>query len=213
MSTVQPVILLVHIAAGVAALFAGIGAVVTTKGGLRHRQAGKTYVASMGVVVGTVLPLFLFDPTDFFLQFLLLVAVFSGYLAFSGYRVLSRKRPKDTAAPVDWVAASLVVLACLGLAGMGGSLLADGDSFGVVMAVFGLIGGSFGVADIRIFAGSDDGAWIEDHLSRMLGAFIATVTAVSAVNLTMLPRIVTWLGPTAVGVPLIFYWKRKYGSD
>jgi uncharacterized membrane protein len=213
MSALEATVLWVHIAAGVVALFAGTGALVTTKGGLRHRQAGKIFVASMGIVVGTVLPLFAFEPTDFFRQFLLLVAIFSGYLTFSGYRAISRKQPGGGVAPIDWVAGGVVVLACLGLAVMGGSFLVGGDSFGVVMVVFGLIGGSFGAVDMRSFRIDENGEWIVDHLTRMMGAYIATVTAVAAVNLQMLPVVVTWLGPTAVGVPLIFYWRRKYGPD
>lgn len=210
MVAVEGGVLWVHIAAGVVALAAGAVALSTRKGGYRHRLAGKFYVASMAVVVATVVPLFAFDPGEFFRQFLLLVAIFSGYLVFSGYRVLSRKRPRDEAALADWIAAGAVVVACLGLAGMGGSLLADGDSFGAVLVVFGVIGGSFGVVDLRRFhtGGSDE--WVVDHLTRMIGGFIATVTAVLAVNLTMLPAVVAWLLPTAVGVPLIAYWQRTY---
>lgn len=44
----------------------------------------------------------------------------------------------------------------------------------------------------------------------MGGGYIATVTAAVTVNLTMLPPLVRWLGPTAVGVPFIFYGIRKY---
>lgn len=212
MTTAADVILWVHITAGVAALLAGLGAMVTAKGRHRHRRAGRIYVWSMAVVVATVVPLFAFDPTELVLQFLLLVAVFSGYLAFSGYRVLSRKRPRNDAASIDWIAACAVILACVGLAAMGGYLLVAGTSFGLVMIVFGLIGGAFGVEDLRTFRSDGSEERIVDHLSRMVGAFIATVTAVVAVNLTMVPAVVAWLLPTAVGVPLIVYWQRKYRS-
>jgi len=209
---IRDVVLRLHIAAGVVALAAGFVAVVTTKGGQYHRRAGRVYVAAMGVVVTTVLPLFAFEPRQFSLQFLLLVAVFSGYLAFSGYRVLARKRPGDAATPVDWTAACGVVLACLGLAAMGGSLLLERNSFGAVLVVFGSIGGYFGIADIRQFRRGDP-EWVIDHLTRMVGAYIATVTAVVAVNVTRLPAAVAWLLPTAVGVPLIVYWQHKYGPE
>lgn len=212
MPTLEKLVLWSHIAAGVVALVAGMGAIVTSKGGLRHRQTGNIFVVSMGVTVGTVLPLFLFDPTDFFRQFLLLVAIFSGYLVFSGYRVLSPDRPEDRGESIDWVAAIAVVLACIGLAGIGSRRVLVGNTFGVVMIVFGLIGGSFGAVDMRTFRSSDGGEPIADHLSRMMGGYIATVTAVAAVNFSTYPIVVTWLGPTIVGVPLIFYWRWKYTS-
>lgn len=211
MPSLEATVLGLHVAAGVVALLAGLGALATTKGGRTHRRAGRVYVGAMAVVVGTVPVLLALDPTTLRV-FLALVAVFSGYLAFSGYRVLSRKRPADAAAPVDWAAAGLVVAACLALGGWGVALLVAGDSFGLVMAVFGAIGLSFGGTDLRAFRAAAGGEWLVDHLSRMVGAYIATVTAVSAVNLTMVPRVVAWLWPTAVGVPLILYWQGVYGD-
>jgi uncharacterized membrane protein len=212
MTTLETSTLWVHIAAGVVALLAGIVALVTTKGGTRHRRAGQFYVISMGVVVGTVLPLLAFDPSPNRI-FLTLVAIFSGYFAFSGYRVLSRKRPIDAAEPLDWGAAILVVGACLFLGGWGLGFLLGGDSFGTVMVVFGAIGLLVGITDIQVFRIPDKRApWMPDHLGRMMGAYIATVTAVSVVNLSVVSPVVSWLWPTAIGVPLIWYWQRKYAN-
>jgi hypothetical protein len=210
--TLETWTLWLHVAAGVLAIAAGVVALLTTKGGLHHRRAGKVFVASMAVVVATVFPLLAFDPTGFRV-FLALVAVFSGYLAFSGDRVLGRKRPVDGPAALDWTAAGAVVLACLALGGWGVAELLDGTTFGVVMVVFGGIGLAFGATDLRSFrAGDGRPAWLVTHLQRMLGAFIAAVSAVSAVNLTPYLGVAAWLWPTAVGVPLIAYWSQKHGS-
>lgn len=210
MATLETLTLWLHIAAGTVALGAGVVALVTTKGGRRHRRAGRVFVYAMAVVVGTVLPLVVLAPTSFRI-FLTLVAIFSGYLAFSGYRVLGRKRPADGAAPVDWAAAGLVVVASAALGGWGLLRLAGGTTFGVVLVVFGAIGLGFGGTDLRTFRGGDGvGDWMVTHLQRMVAAFIATVSAVSAVNLTGPLGVVAWLWPTAVFVPLITYWSRKY---
>jgi len=80
------------------------------------------------------------------------------------------------------------------------------------MFVFGGIGVAFGTIDIRLFRTSNTEEWMVNHLQRMIGAFIATVSAVSAVNLTPVMGVAAWLWPTAVGVPLIYYWSKKYGS-
>lgn len=213
MTTPETWTLWVHIAAGVVALVAGIGALVTTKGGLRHRQAGRVFVVSIGFVVGTVFLLLLFEPTPFRV-FLTLVAVFSGYLAFSGYRSLSRKRPADKPTQIDWAGAGLVILVCFGLSGWGLRQLVIGEVFGLVMLVFGLIGLVFGALDLRTFRShSWDGEWMVTHLQRMIGAFIATVSAVSAVNLTSSLGVIAWLWPTVVGIPLIVYWSNKYSTS
>ncbi|SFP98216.1 hypothetical protein SAMN05216277_11437 [Halolamina pelagica] len=81
------------------------------------------------------------------------------------------------------------------------------------MMVFGGIGVAFGILDIRIFQADESGDWMVSHLQRMIGAFIATVSAVSAVNLTPMLGIAAWLWPTALGVPLIYYWSNKYSTS
>lgn len=211
--TADGIVLGVHIAAGLIALAAGFGALATEKGGDRHRRFGRVYVRSMAVVVGTVPVLLAFDPTDFARQFLLLVAIFSGYLVFSGYRSLARHRPTAAPGRIDWVAVGLVILASAGLGGWGLVLVLSGigsgrPSIGIVMTVFGVIGTGFGLADVRSFrAGTRRDRRVARHLSRMIGGYIATVTAVSAVNLgDPVPTVVAWLWPTVVGVPLIWYF-------
>lgn len=211
MPTLDAWVLWIHIAAGAVAVLAGVGALATTKGGLAHRRAGRIFVYGMAIVVGTVFVLTLVDPTSFRI-ILSLVAIFSGYLAFSGYRVLARKRPSATAHPLDWTAAGSVVLACLALGAWGIALAVDGQSFGVVMVVFGGIGGAFGTVEIRSFRSDGVGDWRVDHLQRMIAAFIATVSAVSAVNLTPLLGVGAWLWPTIVGTPLVYYWSREYST-
>ena len=203
-------VLWVHIAAGAVAIFGGLVAILTEKGGLTHRRAGKGFVVSMAVVAATAIALYPMGPTTFRL-FLAMVAVFSFYLVFSGYRVLSRKRAADNADTVDWVAVAFVVLAGVGLLALGSQWALDGRSFAPVLLVFGGIGTLLGLQDVRLFRSDGDGPrWILLHLQRMMAGYIAAVTAVSAVNFASLPPYVSWLWPTIVGTPLIFWWSRKY---
>lgn len=212
MPTIEEWSLWVHIVAGVVAVLAGAGALVTEKGRLRHRQAGKVFLVSMGVVGGTVVVLLALNPTSFRV-ILTLIAVFSGYLAFSGYRVLSRKRPSATPHLLDWLAVVSVVLACLGLGVWGLVWAVTGNSFGLVLLVFGVIGVAFGTMDIRTFQGDESDEWIVSHLQRMIAAFIATISAVSAVTLTPVLGILAWLWPTILGTPLIYYWSKERSTE
>lgn len=165
----------------------------------------------MGIVVATVFVLLVIDPTTFRI-ILSLVAIFSGYLAFSGYRVLSRKRPPTTAHRLDLTAAGSVIIACLALGVWGLTWVVDGTSFGFVMIVFGGIGLAFGTMEIQSFQNDESDEWMVSHLQRMVAAFIATVSAVSAVNLTQLLGITAWLWPTVVGTPVIYYWSKRYST-
>lgn len=209
-TTYEGIVLGGHVLAGFLALGTGGAAFLTEKGGRRHRLAGRVFVYAMAVVAVSALVLYVLSSTTLRL-FLALVAVFSFYFVFSGYRVLARKRPSDTPQRLDWLAVGLLVVAGVGLLGMGGWFLLDGTDFGTVMLVFGGIATGMGLSDARSFrAGTDAGEWLVDHLTRMGGAYIAAVSAFSAVNFASLPGIARWLWPTLVGTPVLVYLARRY---
>jgi hypothetical protein len=147
--------------------------------------------------------------------FLALVAVFSFYAAFSGYRALFRKRPAegDRATALDWTAVGVTFAASAVLAVLG--LLRPGPAWervGVVPVVFGVLGMVLAGLDLQTFARppADPRAWWFAHMRGMLGSYIAAVSAFSVVNFTFLPTGVRWLWPTVVGSPLIAAWITYY---
>jgi len=200
-------VLAIHILFGFVALFGAPGAMLTHKGGLWHRRWGKVYFWSMAVVALTAVILSLLRPG----LFLLLVAVFSFYLALTGYRVLYRKTPGQRAGALDWVGCVLMLVGGIGLIGYGAYLLGS-SSFGAVAIVFGGTGLLLAISDARAFRRppADKRAWWFTHMRRMLGAYIATVTAFSVVNFQFLPPLARWLWPSAVGTAGIIVWVRHY---
>jgi uncharacterized membrane protein len=209
MIAAQSAVLWAHIAAGVLALSAGLVAMATEKGGRRHVRAGRIYVGSMAVVVTTALPLAAVD-ADYFL---FSIAVFSGYLVFTGWRVLARKRPEPgVASPVDWAANLTMVGFGLAMVGLGGADLLDGDGLGVALVVFGAIGLALAGGQVRsIYSPPEDPReWFSRHIVFMGAGYIATVTAAVTVNLVMLPPVLRWVGPTLVGTPLIAVAVARY---
>src|SRR5437867_5998098 len=87
----------VHIAAGMLALFVAPGAMITVKGGRAHRRWGKIYFWAMATVALTAVLLAVWRPN----YFLLMVAMFSFYLAFSGYRARSEEHTSELQSPYD----------------------------------------------------------------------------------------------------------------
>lgn len=211
MSLIEDGVLGVHIVAGFLALGAGAGAALTTKGGLRHRRFGRAYVYAMAVVSATALGLLAFEQSVGRIV-LGLIAVFSFYFAFSGYRVLSRKRAIDTPGTADWVGLAAFVTSAVGMLGAGAWFLLTGVTFGTVLVVFGVIALVFARADFVAFRASDldPRAWFFEHIRRMGGAYIATVSAFTVVNATFLPTVARWLLPTVVGTLAIWYVSRQY---
>src|SRR5580658_9204826 len=107
----------VHVSAGMLSFVLAPIALATAKGGKQHKRWGMVYFWSMGVVAATALPMALFRPV----LFLALVAVFSFYLAFAGYRATRLKELArgGNAAPIDWIAAVICFGASACLAGFG----------------------------------------------------------------------------------------------
>src|SRR5580765_5064356 len=93
--------LVIHILfAGTALVIAPL-AMITVKGGLWHRRWGKIYFWAMaGVALSAAVMCWLRSGL-----FLFLIAIFSFYLALTGYSVLRRKKPEDKAGAIDWCAA------------------------------------------------------------------------------------------------------------
>lgn len=202
----------IHIAAGFIALFVAPGAMLTAKGSLWHRRWGKVYFWAMAVVgiSAVVMTFYRLNP------FLFLLAVLSFYLSFSGYRVLSMKRPHrgEGAKAVDWGVSGLTFVAStvLALYGAWGVWLAGDAEVGLIALILGIVGVLSTGSDLWRYwrPPTDKRAWWYLHMSGFLGAYITTVSAFSAVNFTFLPFVVRWLWPTVVGVIGMTIWQNYY---
>ena len=199
-------ILFLHILAGVSALAAAGVAVGSAKGGRLHRRSGNAYTLAMVFVGLSALVLSVVHPNPF----LFAVGVFSLYLVFTGWRaaIIRDGKPRR----LDHAGGTVMALAGLGMLGWGAQgMLAGSGAQPVILLAFGSIGLTMALADWRDWArGPIAGkARIARHLGRMLGATVATITAAGVVNLGFLPDLVVWLGPTALIIPVIFWWTAR----
>lgn len=190
-----------HIVLGTLALGSGSVAIVTRKGARLHRRAGIIYVACMIGVAITALVLATMRPNPF----LFAVGIFSAAMALSGWLPARGDNPQlgKVIGITSFVAA--VLLLCVGV-----WWVISGELFGIAAVVFGVISAQYGWRDVRRTQVRSRQQRIIAHVSAMGGAFIATVSAVSAVNLELLPPLVRWLWPTIVGTPLIIWGIRAY---
>jgi len=208
-----------HVLAGITALFVAPAAMIVHKGGTAHRRWGKVYFWAMFAICVSAVGMLFFR----FNPFLAGVTALSFYSALTGYRVLYRKRALAGAAPLfDRMAAWMALAAGVGLAGWGINALITppagvGLTFAILPIVFGLFVFSQGMTDLRLFAAPavDRQWWWTYHMERMLGAYIATVTAFLVQ--TVAPRLpdfgfvwIVWVAPGVIGGVLIGRWIRYY---
>ncbi len=206
----------IHITAGASSFLLAPIALATAKGGKAHKRWGMVYLWAMGTVAATALPMALYRPV----LFLALVAVFSFYAAWSGYRVTKLKELArgGNAQSIDWAAGIFTFCSSAALALLAIVKPALVQNMGIVAIVFGLLGMRLAVQQLLSFVRKpkEKMFWWYSHLGNMIGSYIAAWTAFSVVTL---PRIFgnsfyLWLWPTAVGVPAIvlttIYYKRKF---
>jgi len=205
------VVLGLHIAGGFTALAAGLAAMVTDKGGKAHRLFGRIYFYGMTAACTASFYLAVAHPNPF----LFMIGVFSYQLVAVGYRTLWLKQLyKGTIRPVwvDWLIGLVPGAFSMGMLGWGLLKVTAGDGFGVTGLVFGGIGLSIAVRWLRSFyvPPKEKSKWLFTHLQSMGGGYIATATAFLVVNVHVLPPIVVWLAPTAIGATIISFVTAKY---
>ena len=204
--------LYLHIAAGILALVIAPVAMIAAKGKKLHRLSGKVYFWAMSAVALTAIIISAIKP----IPFLLMVAVFSYYFVVTGYRWLYLKKLSrgQKATLLDWVIGIITLLFSLALVGWGilGLMQNDNFGFGYVAIVFGLLGTGAALQNIYQFVKppTDKNQWFFAHMGFMIGGYISTVSAFSAVNMGFLPTVLQWLWPTIVGVPVVIIWTRYY---
>lgn len=199
-------LLCIHIACGFTSLFSALGAMLSAKGKPRHRLLGKFFIGAMSGVFVTAIPLSLIIHS----LFLFLIAIFSYYLAFSGWRYA--KNRSGTPKAIDWAVSTIMFFASFIMIGFGIFNLFQSNNFkSYVLLIFGIIGLLFSTDDLKTHLnhraiGQDR---IIKHLSGMLGATIAAITAFSVTNIPLKPSIILWITPTLLLTPVIIWWKKQ----
>lgn len=212
------ILIISHVVAGFISLITGLlGAFIGKKGGKLHKQSGRIFYWAMCWIFISALMIISFVR---FNPFLLVIAVFSFYMAFSGVRVLTIKKTMK-AAPVDWAAAVITMGFGLAMIIMGLSYQLESDwssVYGYLCLFFGFFTAQTGWLNFRTFRNlhkAEKMWWWLAHMNSMTGSFIASITAFLVLNgrIFDLPNELGWLPwvlPALVGVPISSYWANKY---
>lgn len=204
---IEKPLLYLHILAGFISLAIAYILLFIKKGNKRHKKLGMIYVYGMSTIFVTAIPLSLLGE---FNPFLFVVAIFSFYLAFSGYR---QGRDRNGAREqIDKVLGVFITATSILFYSMAVSLYLIEDSMWITSVVFGSIALGMGINDLRrmkIVERPDFYDRTNLHLNLMLAGTIATTTAFIV---TLNPFSIDWLNwvaPTIVGTPIIIYFSRR----
>ena len=211
MEWVIRVSLILHVAAGAAALLVAPVAIAVKKGGRSHRLWGLIFFWAMTVIFVTSLLLSMVE----WIPFLLMIAVFSYYSVFSGYRwkFLKRLHRGQSAKWYDWLALILNAVFNVTFASWGLYLAIQGKlgAFPYFAIGFGVFGILLSKDNLQLFLKPHNAqTWLYQHLGGMLGGFIATLTAFSSQFMNFMPVWLQWSWPSFIGVPFIYYWTANY---
>lgn len=218
MKTFLTLTLYVHITAGFLALITGLVPMFAKKGGKAHILWGTVYFWAMFVVALTALLRFQMQMR---LIFLAAIAIFSFYNTFTGVRLIQRK---DSQRPswLDYFASILAMMCAFAMFYFAFLGFQKGDRFlSILFLVFGMAVFRISLEDLRVFMGrkviDDEGKpiqiryWFQNHISRMGGSYIATVTAFLVVNNPpYIPGLVVWIAPGVIGGIIITRVRRSY---
>ena len=200
-------LLYLHILAGFISLAIAYVLLFIKKGNKRHKKLGMIYVYGMTTIFVTAIPLSLLGE---FNPFLFVIAIFSFYLAFSGYR---QGRDRNGArGQIDKVLGVFITATSILFYSMAVSLYLIEDSMWITSVVFGSIALGMGINDFRRMKIDERPDFYDRtnlHLNLMLAGTIATTTAFIV---TLNPFSIDWLNwvaPTIVGTPIIIYFSRR----
>ncbi|MEM1407079.1 MAG: hypothetical protein AAGG59_09915 [Bacteroidota bacterium] len=212
MEAITKTLLIIHVAAGTISLLVAPIAMIVKKGGRSHAIWGLIFFWAMTVIFVTAL----FLSSVKWMPFLLMIAVFSYYSVFSGYRwKFLKKLYNDSQQPkwFDWLAMLVNFAFNLSFLAWGAYLIVNGTigAFPFLALGFGFIGVRMSIKNYRLFKSRHHAkTWLFEHIGGMVGGFIATVTAFSAQMMDFMPAWLQWSWPSIIGIPLISYWIATY---
>ena len=200
-------LLYIHILAGFISLGIAYFLLFIKKGNKRHKKLGMIYVYGMSTIFVTAIPLSLlveFNP------FLFVIAIFSFYLAFSGYR---QGRDRNGAREqIDKVLGVFITATGILFYSMAVSLFLIKDSMWITSILFGSIALGLGFNDFRRMKIVERPNFYDRsnlHLNLMLAGTIATTTAFIVTLDPFATPWLNWVAPTIVGTPIIIYFSRR----
>jgi hypothetical protein len=202
----------IHVIAGTFALIVAIIAIISNKRKIFHQKVGKVFLGLLSIVIFTgLLGVFVFGRNSF----LLVITVLSGYLGFSGYRVLQTKsnepRMLDIIVALLSISTVFYFLYYFKTIGMIWNPVVIYSTVGTIIAII-----SYDFLRYFIPKSKYQKLWFYEHIYKMIGAFSALLSAFSGTVLYMYKpysQILPSVFGTLLQIGFIVYYYRKFSKQ
>lgn len=206
------VFIYIHAFFGGLGLITGLGSIIVKKGSKPHKKMGKLF--SIGMIVSSLISIPISWLPNHENILLFLIGLFTIYLVVSGNRVLTFKsKSKVVANPIDKIISGSMLILSILMILLGTYGLIKGNSTYVLFIFFGAFGLSLSIRDFIFYKNIENTkkGWLSNHIGKMIGAFIASVTAFIVAGIGI-NNLIAWTLPSVLGTIYIIYWRRKLKS-
>jgi uncharacterized membrane protein len=203
------IFLFTHIVSGSVALFTGSVALILKKKRGLHSKFGFIFHFAMIAIAISAFVMAIMHTN----YFLFVIGVFSLYLSFAGYRSIKFMGGFVKPSIIDKL---IMILSTFLLFGVSYQYLSTSvfkpTGFSTVLLFFDIVFVVILLKDLEIFKINElsKNDFLIRHITRMVPAYIATVTAFLVVNVNYQYPVVIWLAPTFLFLPVIICNIRKY---
>ena len=205
METAIKIAIYIHAFFGAIGLIAGSLSFMVKKGSKLHKKSGKWFTIGMLASSGLSVPIASMPGHEN--PFLVMIGLFTIYMVLVGNRSLRFKKRKTVANKIDWGISGLMALISVLMLAAG--LLKSGE-IAVLFLFFGAIGLVLCLMDFNFLRNphKTKTGWLVQHIGKIIGAYIASVTAFLVAG-THLSGLAVWILPAVVGNTATIYWILK----
>lgn len=201
--------IIIHAFLGGLGLLAGITNLFSTKGNNFHRKVGKIFSISM---IGSASVAFYIALLPGHKNlFLFMISILTIYMILAGNRALTFKnRAKKHPTLYDKGLSMVMLTGSVIMIAMGIYNMLFNSGFSILFIIFGIFGLLMSLDDFRFLNTyqSDKKLWLTNHIGRIVGGVIASVTAFFIAGLNF-QSIFAWISPSIIGTLYIVYWIRN----
>ncbi|WP_313373674.1 hypothetical protein [Chishuiella sp.] len=201
------IIIYIHAFFGGLGLIAGTAIMFSKKGNLLHKKLGKIF--SVGMLVSSVLSLFICMLPNHHNSFLLMIGVFTIYMILIGNRVVNYKR-KEYKNFLDKLISGVMLVTSIMMIVLTVYQKIFHNNFPILLLIFGILGLFMSYKDFVFYKNEDrHKKWLISHVGKMVGAYIASVTAFLVAGAGFGNNFYAWILPSIIGTIYIIFWGRK----